>query len=188
MPPQVRITREQIVKAAVEIVRVQGESALNARSVAAALGCSTQPVFSNFASMDELRAAVIAEAESRYRQIIERETASGLYPPYKASGMAYLRFAREEKELFKLLYMRDRSQEDLAAEDSLTSQVMGLLTESVVLAEETGKLFYLEMWSCVHGLAVMLATGYYDLDDELISRVLTDIFQGLKNRFEQEGA
>ena len=57
MTPKIRITREEIIAAAVEIVRRDGDAALNARSVAAELHCSTQPVFSNFASMEELRSA-----------------------------------------------------------------------------------------------------------------------------------
>lgn len=32
---------------------------------------------------------------------------SGEYPPYKASGMAYIDFARREKHLFRLLFMRN---------------------------------------------------------------------------------
>ena len=37
----------------------------------------------------------------------------GKYPPYKASGIAYIQFAKEEKELFKLLFMRDRTGEKI---------------------------------------------------------------------------
>jgi len=54
MPPKVKVTKEAVVAAAVQIVRSQGAQALNARTVAAALACSTQPVFSNFATMEQL--------------------------------------------------------------------------------------------------------------------------------------
>ncbi|MBO5790241.1 MAG: TetR/AcrR family transcriptional regulator, partial [Clostridia bacterium] len=62
MPPKVKITKEEIVEAAMRIVRECGDEALNARNIAASLGCSTQPVFSNFATMAELRLAVIKKA------------------------------------------------------------------------------------------------------------------------------
>ena len=109
MPPKVRITKEDIVEAAVGIVRESGAQALNARTVATALNCSTQPVFSNFETMEALRLAVVEKADRLCGACMQRETQKGEYPPYKASGMAYIRFAREEKELFKLLYMRDRT-------------------------------------------------------------------------------
>ena len=63
MPPRVRVTKEEIVRAATDLVRAEGMECLNARRIASALGCSTQPIFSNFGSMEELRAAVIEDAE-----------------------------------------------------------------------------------------------------------------------------
>ena len=47
MPPKVKVSREEIINATVEIVRRSGAQAVNARTVAAALGCSTQPILSN---------------------------------------------------------------------------------------------------------------------------------------------
>ena len=48
MPPKVKVSKEDINTAAVEMVRESGAEALNARALAAKLGCSTQPIFSNF--------------------------------------------------------------------------------------------------------------------------------------------
>ena len=62
MPPKIKITKEEIIQTALELFKKEGDGAINARSIAAALGCSTQPIFSNFASMEELRSAVIAAA------------------------------------------------------------------------------------------------------------------------------
>ena len=39
MPPKVKITREDIIKTAIELVRANGEEAINARAIAAALNC-----------------------------------------------------------------------------------------------------------------------------------------------------
>ena len=111
MAPKVKITKEEIVAAAIELVRQRGEVALNARNIATALNCSTQPIFSNFSSMEELRMEVITAADQLCNQYIKKEVEGEAYPAYKATGMAYIRFAKEERELFKLLYMRDRSQE-----------------------------------------------------------------------------
>ena len=111
-----KVTKEEIVHAAVDIVRKNGAQALNARTVAGALGCSTQPVFSNFESMEQLFFAAVQQADALYQGYIAREVEQGAYPPYKASGMAYIRFAKEEKELFKLLFMRDRTEEQSSAQ------------------------------------------------------------------------
>lgn len=182
MPPKAKIAKEEIANAAVAIVRENGAQAINARTIAAALNCSTQPIFSNFASMDELRFAVLEKADALCREYIRQEVASGVYPPYKASGMAYIRFAKEEKELFQLLYMRDRTAEPQSIDSELNDQMNALVHQNTGLSSEEAKLFHLEMWACVHGIAAMFATRFLDLDEDLVSRMLTDVYQGLKKQ------
>ena len=186
MPPRVRIQKEDIIRAGVELVRKNGASAVNARSIAAALNCSTQPVFSNFSTMEELKLAIVDAANTLYEEYISREVAEEKYPAYKASGMAYIRFAREEKELFKLLYMRDRAGEDSPEALELNDRMHQILLDGTGLQESKAMLFHLEMWAFVHGIAAMHATGFLELDWELISRMLTDEYQGVKKRFEEE--
>ena len=186
MPPKTKVSKQDIVNTATELVRQEGEDALNARSIAKALNCSTQPIFSNFDSMDELRNAILAEAQVSVENYIARETASGLYPPYKASGMAYIRFAKEEKELFKLLYMRTRKVDDYNQDTELFDQMTDLVKENTGLAKENSSLFHLEMWAYVHGIATMFATGYLSLDWEIVSKTITDVYQGLKKQYKIE--
>lgn len=187
MPPKVKNTKEAISQKAMDIVRQQGTSALNARTVAAALGCSTQPIFSNFATMEELKTAVVAEAEALYQEYVRRETQSGQHPTYKAGGMAYIRFAKEEKELFKLLYMCDRSGEEIPSDAASFTQMTDIVRRNTGLDGDTANLFHLEMWAYVHGIATMFATGFLDLDWDLVSKMLTDAYQGLRKQYGVEG-
>ncbi len=183
MPPRVKITKEDIVNAAVTIVRNSGEGALGARAIASVLQCSTQPVFSNFATMEELRLAVVEAANTLCGEYIRREIAGGEFPAYKASGMAYIRFAKEEKELFKLLYMRDRTNETYPASIEFGEEMESFVQGYTGLSKEETRRFHLEMWVYVHGLASMVATGFLDLDWELMSRVLSDAYQGLRKQY-----
>ncbi len=187
MPPRVKITKEDIVKTAVELVRERGEGALNARAIAAALDCSTQPVFSNFSTMEELKEAVIFSAYKRYLSFLKSETESGKYPPYKAYGMAYIRFAKEERELFKLLFMRDRSREPLSLSPDFEESVK-MIMKANGLSLEKARLMHLEMWTAVHGIGTMLATSFFPLEEELISDMLTDVYQGIRHRHITEEA
>lgn len=186
MPPKVRITREDVIRAATELVRKRGDASLNARSIAEALGCSTQPVFSNFSSMEEVRAAVIEVAHGLYTDCLAREMEEGKYPSYKAMGMAYIRFAREERELFRLLFMRDRALTGEGAEVGDWEENVGFVHSYTGMEATRAETFHMEMWAIVHGIAVMIATGYLALDEEMISRMLTDAYLGLKKRFEEE--
>lgn len=185
MPPKVKITKEDIINAAVEIVRKEGAEALNARTVASRLNCSTQPVFSNFATMEELRFAVVKRADMLCQEYISREAEQG-GPVYKASGMAYIRFAKEEKELFKLLYMRDRSGEILEDTIEFGDYMESVVQRNTGLDVETARLFHLEMWAYVHGIAVMFATGFVSLDWDLVSKMLSDVYWGMRKQYEGE--
>ena len=98
--------------------------------------------------------------------------------------MAYIRLAKEEKELFKLLYMRDRSEEQVADDKELSDGMMEIIRKHTGLDEERAKMFHLEMWAVVHGIATMFITGYVKLDWELVSCMITDVYQGLKKQYE----
>lgn len=184
MPPKVRVTKEDIITTSIEIVREKGVDVLNARSIAAHIGCSTQPIFSNYASMDELKQDIMKKAYNLYMNFLKQEAESNKYPPYKASGMGYIRFAKEEKELFKLLFMRDRSKENIADDfDESTRMSIEMMQKSLGLSYETANQFHLEMWIYVHGIASLLATSYLPLEWDAISDMVTNAYQGMKARY-----
>ena len=182
MPPRVKVTKEDIVKTALDLVRTGGAEAINARAIAKELNCSTQPIFSNFSGMDELKCDLTKRANKTYREYMQREIQRGEYPAYKASGMAYIRFAKEEPQLFHLLYMRDRSAENMHEENELNNQMLDYVRLNTGLSGDEAKLFHLEVWAFVHGIASMLATDFLDLDWDLVSKMLTDAYQGLKKQ------
>ena len=189
MPPKVKVTKEEIIAAALEILRQKGMEAVNARAVAAALGCSTQPIFSNYSSMGALQHDVLAAGYAEYNRWIEQQMKEGRYPPYKASGMAYIDFARREKHLFRLLFMRNRSQEEVTRQLGDDAEpLLDLIQRAAGLSRESARLFHLEMWIYVHGIASMAATSFLDWDTELISASLTDVYMGVLARFKEKEA
>lgn len=183
MPPKIKITKSDIVNTAIDLVRRNGEQAINARSIASALNCSTQPIFSNFATMDDLRSAVKDAANVLYQTYLETDMALGKYPLYKSSGMAYIRFAREEKELFKLLFMCDRSQEMIEEDRESIRPLLEIIQRNLSINEDEAFLVHLETWIYAHGIATMIATSYLNWDDTFISKLLTDAYEGIKSRY-----
>ena len=185
MPPKTRFTKDDVVRCAVDIVRQQGAEALSARNIAAGLGSSPQPIFSYFQSMDEVRSAVIAAAAEIYAGYISREMEQRKYPPYKCSGMAYIRLAREERELFRLLFMRDRRGEVIPG-DSEIEPIINIIMETNGISRDQALLLHLEMWVCVHGIATMLATSYFDISEELASDMITHVYNGVRRQIKEE--
>ena len=181
-----KISREAVLQTALELVRSRGMEALNARTLAKALGCSTQPIFRCFPSMEALRGAVLDAALAAYHQYRRAYEAASPEPPYKASGLAYIGFARQEPALFRLLFMRSREGERENPEAVDWSPDTRRAGAAAGLAGSAAERFHLEMWALVHGVAVMAATGYLRLEDATVSQMLSDVYQGLMKKKEAE--
>ena len=186
MPPKTKITKENILSASLDLVREKGIDALNARELALKLKCSTQPIFSNFASMDELKNEVFKIAERLYVAHRDEAMKEEKYPPYKASGIAYIQFAKDEKELFKWLFMRDRTGENVNETPKWLEPVIDVIQEANGFSRDEALIFHLENWIFVHGIAVMFATSYLSYDMDFVSALTSDMYQGLKARYEQK--
>ncbi len=185
MPPRFKFTKNEITNASLNVIRKEGLSGLTARALAMELGCSVKPIFGLFKNMEEVQQEVIKAADTLYQGYLKEDMEKGEYPPYKASGMAYIRFAKEEKELFKLLFMRDRSVEKIEENEKEIRPLLQLIQKDIGMSEQEAYTFHVEMWIFVHGMATIIATNYLDLDEEFISKVLTDAYKGIKSRFEK---
>lgn len=184
MPPKAKTNRQQIIDTAFEMVRENGVESLNARNLARRIGCSTQPLFYNFSTMEELLTSVIYKANEFYHSYVWQAMSETKYPPYKASGMAYIQFAKDERNLFNLLFMRDRTNEKEDVQNASFEEIVSMLMANYGLPHEEAQLFHLEMWSVVHGIAAMQATSFLNLDADMASTCLTNVFEGLKLRLE----
>ena len=186
MPPKFKFSRIQVISAALEIVQNEGMGGLTARALASRLGSSAKPIFGLFKNMEEVQQEVIKAANTIYQSYLSNDISAGKYPPYKASGMAYVRFAREKRELFKLLFMCDRSSENIKEDRESILPLLDMIQKNLGIGEDEAYLSHLEMWIYVHGIATMIATSYLDWDDAFVSRVLTDAYIGLKIQFTEE--
>lgn len=187
MPPKYKFKKKEIISAALNIARKDGLKAVTARGLALRLGCSVKPIFGLFKDMEEVHYEVLSASNQLYQEYLRENMKRGEYPPYKASGMAYIRFARKERELFKLLFMRDRKSEmpggDLQEKSEDIKPLIELIKKDLCITDNEAYIFHLEMWVHVHGIATMIATSYLDWDENIISRFLTDAYVGLKYRF-----
>ena len=181
MPPKAKYTKEQIADAAFSIVRSRGMDALSARSLAAELGTSTAPIFTAFGSIEEISDAVTEKAKALYRACLESGLSQAL--PFKGAGMQYIAFAKNEPELFKLLFMGSDPGEEmthfLPAHDENAGTVQKVLETSYNLPKEEARNIYNHLSVYTHGLAVLYAQGQcvFTMDDA--SRMLTEVFMAL---------
>ncbi len=176
MPPLQKYSRNDVLEAALTLMRQKGPSALNARSVAKTLGSSTQPLFRLFTGMDELQNAVICRASKQFfQEMFARMDASD--EPHIAMGMCYLTYARQEPQLFKLLFLRDRitapDSETEAQEKAAYAALYARIARVMDTTSERAALLFSRAWLYTHGLATAIATKYSPcLPDEEMERLL----------------
>jgi AcrR family transcriptional regulator len=181
MPPKPKITRDMIVRAGFDIVRKEGEQSLNVRKVAAALGCSTQPVMYHFSTVYDLKAAVYEYADNFHTEYILTPDES-IEDRFLCIGIRYLRFAYEEKKLFRFIFQsghfKNVGLHELIDSD-YTAPIMKPLCEKTGLTEAQAKEIFGSLFICVHGAADLLANNSFDYDEEYFKRLLKNTLNGL---------
>ena len=185
MPPSVRFSREAVLNAAYQLVRREGPAALNARAVAREVGGSTQPIFRLFSSMDELHQAVIELALNTWKLDI-RQRLQNSPVPYLTIAMSYLLFARDEPQLFKLLFMRDRVSDGSCTAYDIDWGVP-LLKDSINVDTDMARKLYNRNWYFCHGLAVAIATKYIPSPpEELMRDMLLESLRAAAKQYDVE--
>lgn len=172
MPPTVRFTRDAVLHAACQLMRREGMEALNARAIAKELGGSTQPIFRLFTNMEDLHRELILYVARQFQAHAEADMAQS-DSPYIQLCTTYLLYGRDEPELFKLLFMRDRISEGQYSDQTNFDLVFNIIKKETPLDDETALRFFERTWLFIHGLAVCIATKYIPCQDEryLISMV-----------------
>lgn len=188
MPPKIKITKEKILNAAFKIVQEKGYESLNAREIAKKLNCSTQPIFRVYENMNELKIELYKKVDE-YQVFYMQNGMEKHEIPFLGMGIAYIEFARDEKNLFKLLFMSDmivpkNIYEFL--EDEHNQSVISIISKMVQIDTEYAKQLYIDLWFVAHGIASLLANNSILLNTKEIENILRDSFMGYKTQFQNK--
>ena len=174
MPPKPKCTREEIIEAAFALAREKGMDAVVAREVGKRLNTTPTPIFTVFRNMDEVKAEVFAKAQAHYLDYLQ-----GCFdytPAFKEFGLRWIRYAKEEPQLFSLLFL---SRPEIWNTSAIREPISRLLDE---MTDNVAQIFSLKRDQAadvlnqmtVHGLgiATMCINGIADFDDRTILRLI----------------
>ncbi len=180
MPAPKKIEKEAIIDAALEVLRDGGFSAINARSVARKLGCSTQPIYVSFKSMEELKTALTERAVQMHTQRVRDSLRAheGNDSRYSSYGMGFVKFAAEEKQLFRWLYLEGR-QLGPYQNDVLMSEVIAVIVEEFGYSEDVARRFHQDMIYFSYGLAILANTDHLHLSEHALREAFRREFRAL---------
>ena len=172
-------TKEAMIEAAFQLVRRDGFDALTARSLAAELGCSTQPIMYRFPDLAELKALVYQNADEYHTAyLFSAEDLLGI-------GLRYVQFAAEETNLFRLLFQSGHFDGTSLAEMITAPEAEGLIrvaSSQLGLTKEDALSAFEALYVAVHGYASLIANNAMRYDPDAIKRTLTAIAEGLLRR------
>ena len=182
MPPKPKYTREEIIAAALELVSEKGMSALTARDLGTRLGTSARPIFTAFQSMDEVAEGVKSAAMERFASYAHKTDSD--MPIFKQVGMQMILFAKEEPQLYQLVFMSQNSDVKSFADiyshlGSVADECLDTIQKDYGLSGENAKTLFEHSWIHTYGIATLCATGMCDFTQEEISKMLTRDFMAM---------
>jgi AcrR family transcriptional regulator len=174
VPPTTKYDREAIVEAAFEIAKENGFSGISTRAVAKRLGCSVAPIYQNFATVDELIAAVVQRVFAMSDELMAAHAGPH---PFENMGRASLAFAREYPALFRELALEPNPH--MASYDQVESTMLGVMADDPELADFTDderRMLLLKMRIFHLGLSAMVANGHMPtwMDDSAVEQLLLE--------------
>lgn len=168
MPPKVRITKEQLLNKAFEIMKTEGFSQITARRLAKELGCSTQPVYYAFKNMADLKKELYKISTTYFEERVK--SLKGITAPeldFLEAGVAYIQAAKQEHNLFHFICM----------ENNYALGSVSDLVRDVPLPPNQARLF-LNLWLYAHGIACIIANNDVAFRDDEIRELLLNAYKG----------
>lgn len=180
MPAAKKVSKDAIIDAAVDVLRDGGFSAINARSVAKKIGCSTQPIYLSFKNMDELKAALTERAIEMHTKHVRDSLKAheGNDSRYSSYGMGFVKFAAEEKQLFRWLYLEGK-QLGPYRNDVLLPEVIDVIVDEFGYNEDTARRFHQDMIYFSYGLAILANTDHLHLTESELREAFRREFRAL---------
>ena len=175
MPRHPRFSKEDIVSAGLRIVRVGGLEAVSARALGKELGTSSSPMFTMFKDMNEVTDAICTAAEKLFAARMEGVT--DYFPAFKEFGLRLVAFAKEDPNIFQLLFLGKDSRPEIA--ESIARECLGSVGQGYDLTGEQSELLFRQMWPVACGIAALCVKHPEDFPEETVSRTLSYHFSGI---------
>ena len=180
MSKPTKITKEIILEKALEIIRTQGIEKVSNREIAKKLNSSIRPIYYQFKNSEELYNELLMKMETYfYSFLLDNEIED--IPKYKQIGINYIKFAKEETNIFKALFMKKNNLvvENFIGQIKEFKEIEKFVKVSTNLKNEEIKSFHVKMWIFTHGLATLIASNTINFNDQQIRDLLSYEFQAL---------
>jgi AcrR family transcriptional regulator len=183
--------RDDLVAATERLLaKADDEEAVSIRAIADAVGVTPPAIYLHFPDKDALIFEVCAARFGELADAIE-DAATGVEDPVDAllvRGEAYIRFAVQHPEQYRVLFLRPGAGRKLTADELRSTAAFGNLISAVEGAQGAGRLdrkadaieTAMELWAVAHGVAsLLIGVRDFPWPQDLPERVLETYVRGL---------
>lgn len=173
---------EYILEKTSDFIKEYGVDRMNARDLCKYIGCSTQPLFKNFNSMDELKKSIKKYVHAYYEDFINKivDKEDYLY----TISYAYALFAYKEPKIFKALFMTELAGTrtiDEVLKSSWNIETIKSIPKQYSLTKKQAERLYRDVRFYNHGLSCQIACNSIKVTEEEIQKLIKDIILKLKD-------
>ncbi|NLK44015.1 MAG: TetR/AcrR family transcriptional regulator [Tissierellia bacterium] len=167
-------TREEILKTAFNIFKIEGLDNITARKLASKMGSSTAPIYTNFQNIEEIKELVLDYAFNILEAYTKKDYTEN---KFLNIGVGLLCFARDYTRIYKTLFMENSNYKSLF--DTLEGRNINMmkLEKTLEYFDEKELLQILnKMHIFTHGLSAFLCAGILeDKSDEYFIKILEEM-------------
>ena len=190
MPPKQKITKDELLRCGYQIAEQQGIAAVTSRSIARLAGCSIQPVFSHFPTMELLRQEVFNYACRCFMEEILPFQGRPDFPALVSKWT--LDLARSRPNLYKLLYISDgfphTSMEEMMLQYESNQKMMASLCSTWGLTMADAQAVLVRSCLLLSGICTMICINHMEISDKealtMVSETVQDMIERKKKKCE----
>ena len=175
MPRNALLTKEAVTAAGLAIVRREGQNALTARALSRELGCSLSPIFTVFKDMDEIQVSVKKAAEGYFADFMK--DVNEFEPAFKEFGLRLVRFAKQDGNLFDMLFLSRGGRSDIAGQ--IAQRSLMDIQQNYDLNDSQASMIFKQMWPVATGIASLCVHRPMAFSEEETGQILSNHFSGM---------
>ena len=182
MARKVRISKDIILQAALNMLIRDGYSSINIKTLAKEIGCSTQPIVWHFDNMEGLRVALSEYAIAYAKSKLDTNVSNSV-EAFEHTGRAYVDMAVNEPNLFRFLYLGENKRHSINSFGAITTnknnaEQIRNIAEYLGIPEENVSRYLQNTIIYAHGGATLVATNVITASEEEMMTMINHAADG----------
>ncbi len=173
MPRKELFNKNTILERTYDFIKEKGIEKMNARDLCKYIGCSTQPLFRLFGSMEDFKKELKVYLHDVYDEFINKIVDKNNY--LYTISYAYALFSLEESNIFKALFMTDlagtRTIKEVLESLHNIETIKSIPIQYNITSEEANNL-YRDIRFYTHGLSCQIACNTISVSKEEIGELI----------------